>query len=73
MIIRQAPDGGWAVSKHGHLRPPAELRHSCGIRAGDRVLLVAYPVEGILVVHPPANLDALLASFHAELLGGDLA
>jgi hypothetical protein len=73
LIIRHAIDGGWVVTKHGHLRLPAELRHSCGIRAGDRVLLVAYRAQDVLVVHPPASLDALLASSHAELVGGDLA
>jgi len=38
---------------------------------GDRVLLAAHPERDLLIVHPPAALDDLLAQRHTEVLGGD--
>jgi hypothetical protein len=65
--------GFFSVTKQGHLRLPASVRHCCGLVPGDRVLLVADPHRGVLIVHPPAVLDDLLTPRHAELLDGDLA
>jgi len=57
------PDAGGAaqVTGQGHLRVPAPLRHRCGLRSSDRVLLAADPERHRLVVYPPAALDALLS------------
>ncbi|SDZ24308.1 hypothetical protein SAMN05421504_11153 [Amycolatopsis xylanica] len=41
------------------------------MRAGDRVLLVADPVQRVLVVHPMAALDAMVVGYHETLLGGE--
>jgi hypothetical protein len=35
------PDGAAQVTRQGHLRIPAALRHRCALSTGDRVLLVA--------------------------------
>jgi bifunctional DNA-binding transcriptional regulator/antitoxin component of YhaV-PrlF toxin-antitoxin module len=53
--------GAFAVTGRGHLRIPAAVRHWCGLHAGDRVLLAAEPGAGLLVLHPPAALDAVVA------------
>ena len=65
--------GVFGMTSQGHLRLPAPVRHRCGLAAGDRVLLAAYPVRNMLLVHPPAVLDQLVADRHATLLGGDSA
>jgi hypothetical protein len=52
--------GQRAVSGRGHLHLPAPMRHACALAAGDRVLLVAVPTQGVLAVHPPAALGALI-------------
>jgi bifunctional DNA-binding transcriptional regulator/antitoxin component of YhaV-PrlF toxin-antitoxin module len=48
------------VTPQGHVRLPAEVRHGCGVAAGDRVLLIADPAAGVLRVVPPATLDDLV-------------
>ncbi|ROS32146.1 hypothetical protein [Amycolatopsis thermoflava] len=52
---------------------PATLRHRCRLGPGDRVLLAADPEQDLLIVHPPAALDDLLAQRHTEALSGDPA
>ncbi|MFC0105466.1 AbrB/MazE/SpoVT family DNA-binding domain-containing protein [Kibdelosporangium aridum] len=49
------------ITKHGRLHLPAHVRHRYGLRAGDRVLLVADADRQTLTVYPPATLDLLLA------------
>jgi hypothetical protein len=66
-------DGPFGVTRQGHLRLPAALRRGCRIGPGDRVLLAAEPAEGVVVVHPPAALDAMLTRFLAEVMAGDVA
>lgn len=71
LIIRSDTHGVFSVTAQGHLRLPATVRHCCGLVPGDRVLLAADPDRDLLVVHPPAALDDLLAPRHAGLLDGD--
>jgi hypothetical protein len=73
LIVRADAGGVFAVTGQGHLRLPAPVRRCCGLVSGDRVLLAAYPERDVVIVHPPAVLDGLLAACHAGLLGGDLA
>ncbi|WP_346115980.1 AbrB/MazE/SpoVT family DNA-binding domain-containing protein [Micromonospora coerulea] len=61
------------VTGQGHLHLPAAVRHWCGLTAGDRVLLAANPADGLLVLHPPAALDAMVVAVHADVLGGGQA
>ncbi|ONI91905.1 hypothetical protein ALI144C_00545 [Actinosynnema sp. ALI-1.44] len=49
------------ITKHGHLRLPAAIRHRVGLRLGDRVLLAADLNRQVRTVYPPAVLDVLLA------------
>jgi hypothetical protein len=64
------PYGAVAVSSDGHLRLPIGLRRRCGLRTGDRVLLVADPTANRLFLHAPDALHALLDAHHAALLQG---
>lgn len=72
LIIRRDAHGVFKITKQGHLRLPAPIRHCCGLLPGDRVLLTAEPARGLLVVHPPAVLDDMIAHCHATRLDGDL-
>ena len=66
-------DGQLAVSGQGGVHLPAAARHACRITPGDRVLLAAEPADGVLVVHPLATLDAMVAHFHDHVRTGDAA
>ncbi|KAA2252726.1 AbrB/MazE/SpoVT family DNA-binding domain-containing protein [Solihabitans fulvus] len=71
LIIHSDTHGVFSISRQGHLRLPAPVRRWCALAAGDRVLLAADPVHCQLVVHPPAELDAMIAHRHAGLQDGD--
>ncbi|MFJ5599902.1 AbrB/MazE/SpoVT family DNA-binding domain-containing protein [Micromonospora parva] len=73
IVVRLDRQGVFTVTGQGHLHLPAAVRHWCGLTAGDRVLLAANPADGLLVVHPPAALDAMVVAVHADLLGGGQA
>ena len=62
--------GAFAVTRQGHVRLPATIRHWCGLAAGDRLLLAADPALGRLVVYPPAALDRVTAALDAAALVG---
>ncbi|GAA3570632.1 hypothetical protein GCM10022222_63430 [Amycolatopsis ultiminotia] len=72
-VIAADPCGVLAMTRQCDLRLPASVRHRCGLAPGDRILLAAHPGHGVLLAHPPAQLDRLLADSHATLLGGDPA
>ncbi|AXH94700.1 AbrB/MazE/SpoVT family DNA-binding domain-containing protein [Micromonospora aurantiaca] len=61
------------VTRPGQVRLPATVRHWCALAPGSRVLLVAEPAAGRLVVHPPAALHTMITGFHATVLGGEAA
>ncbi|MGW4589769.1 AbrB/MazE/SpoVT family DNA-binding domain-containing protein [Amycolatopsis thermoflava] len=73
LLIHHDDHGMFGVTKQGHVRLPATVRHRCALVPGDRVLLTALPELDLLIVHPPAALDDLLAPRHTEVLGGDPA
>ncbi|GAA3989617.1 hypothetical protein GCM10022247_05290 [Allokutzneria multivorans] len=47
LVVQAALGGVFAVTKQGHLRLPASVRHCCGLVPGDRVLLVADPGQEV--------------------------
>jgi hypothetical protein len=73
VLVLADPRGVFSVSGQGQLHLPATVRHWTRLSPGDRVLLVADPVDGLLVVHPPAMLDVMVAEVHATALRGDRA
>lgn len=65
VLVVAAPDGGpSAVTRQGHLRLPAPLRHLFRLRAGDRLLVAAFPGPGYLIAHPVTALDRMLLDYH---------
>jgi hypothetical protein len=73
VLVTASRHGVFAMTGQGYLRLPATVRHWCGLVPGDRVMLAADPADGLLVVHPPAALDAMITQFHASVLGGEAA
>ena len=59
------PDGRETVTGQGHLRLPADLRHALRLNSGDRLLVVAHPHQGLLVVYTMPALDAMVSSYHS--------
>jgi hypothetical protein len=57
--------GIFHLSPYGHVKLPATARHWCRLTTGDRLLLAADPAEGILIAHPSAVLEELVAALHA--------
>jgi bifunctional DNA-binding transcriptional regulator/antitoxin component of YhaV-PrlF toxin-antitoxin module len=73
VLVRADEQALSRVTQPGQVRLPAPVRHWCGLTGGSRVLLVAYPEAGLLVVQPPASLHTMITEFHAAALGGDAA
>ncbi|GHE80075.1 hypothetical protein GCM10017786_07630 [Amycolatopsis deserti] len=71
LLIRHDDHGVFSVTKKGHLRLPATVRHRCCLLPGDRVLLATHPQRDLLIVHPPAALDDSLVQRHTQVLDGD--
>jgi hypothetical protein len=73
-LVLVTADAGavFRVTRVGQVRLPASVRHWCGLVPGCRVLLVAEHAADRLVVHPPAVLQAMVAGFHASVLGGEV-
>lgn len=69
IVVAADEQGVFKVTREGHLRLPAVVRQWCGLVAGDRVLIVAEPECGRLVVHPPAKLDEMLTEAHDAAFG----
>jgi bifunctional DNA-binding transcriptional regulator/antitoxin component of YhaV-PrlF toxin-antitoxin module len=65
--------GAHSLTGQGYVQLPVNVRRSCGLKAGDRVLLAAEPTDGLLTMHPPVALDAMLTWLHVQVLGGDPA
>ncbi|MBV9312301.1 MAG: AbrB/MazE/SpoVT family DNA-binding domain-containing protein [Pseudonocardia sp.] len=73
LVVHADPEGDCAITRQGHLRVPALIRHQCGLGTGDRVLLAAEPDTGQLIIVPPAALDAFLTQQRSNLSGGESA
>jgi bifunctional DNA-binding transcriptional regulator/antitoxin component of YhaV-PrlF toxin-antitoxin module len=60
VIVRRDPSGLITLPPRPYLVIPAALRHRCGIRAGDLVLLAASPAADTLAAYPFALVDQAL-------------
>jgi hypothetical protein len=70
IVVRPDGRGSHAVNGAGYLPVPSAIRRWCGLVAGERVLVVAGPVEQVVVLHPPSALDRAVGAAHAVALGG---
>ena len=61
--------GVFQLTSQRFLHLPVAARRWCALVQGDRVLLAGYPQGGVLLVHPPKILDAIVDRVLAEALG----
>jgi len=72
IALQPAGDGALSLDKRMRLGLPPGLLRYCGLRSGDKVLLVAAPEHRMLILHPMANLAHMTRIFHAEQLQQDV-
>ena len=60
VVVRRDTGGMVAVLARGAVAIPAALRHRCGLRAGDPVLLAALPGQDTLAAYTFAVVDHAL-------------
>jgi hypothetical protein len=70
LVLTFSPDGQHSIDSRDQVFIPAGARAVFGIGAGDRVVLVAAPEVGTLLVHPSAVIQDVLAHYYASLPGG---
>ncbi|WHT20186.1 hypothetical protein N8J89_03685 [Crossiella sp. CA-258035] len=64
VIVVTGRRGAHTLTRQGHLRLPASVRHQCGLATGDRLLVVALTGHGLLVAYTPAAVSSILAANH---------
>jgi hypothetical protein len=69
VVIVARHDGHESITGQGHLRLPAPIRHVLRVHAGDRLLLVACPGQGLLVAYTMSALDAMVLAHHSAATG----
>jgi hypothetical protein len=60
VLISVRPDGPHAITGQGHLRLPLAVRRLCRIEAGDRLVVAASYVDGVITIFRTDVLDAIL-------------
>jgi hypothetical protein len=69
-VVHRQPSGAFVKATKPYVLLPAGVRHRCGVRSGDQVLVVADSAQDVLVVHPLAALDSMITAYHATLVDG---
>jgi hypothetical protein len=64
IMVVSRPDANEAITRQGHLRLSASMRHASRLKPGDRLLVAAYPHAGLLVAYTTADLDQMVRAYH---------
>ncbi|MEV6848865.1 hypothetical protein [Actinoplanes sp. NPDC051411] len=48
-VIVVVPGGPHRLTAAGHLRLPSDIRHTCHLENGNRLLAIAYPHQNLLI------------------------
>jgi len=64
VVVSSGSNGAESITRQGHLRLPAHVRHLCRIIPGDRLLIAAAPGPGVLVGYTTASLESILLKHH---------
>jgi hypothetical protein len=59
------------VTRQGHLRIPATIRHGYRLTGGERLLIVAHPDEGVLIAYTPMAIDRMTTAYHTSVIPRD--
>jgi hypothetical protein len=71
VIVVARSDGPDAVTRQGHLRLPASVRHSCRLTTGARVLIAALLEQELLLAYPSSTVDSALLAYHLSTRAGE--
>lgn len=64
VIVVSQSNGAECITRQGHLRLPARVRHICRLTSGDRLLIAAAPGPGVLVGYTMPSLESILLKHH---------
>jgi hypothetical protein len=70
LLLTVSSDGLHSIDGRDQVFIPVGARAMFGISAGDRVVLVAVPESGTLLVHPSSVIQDVLWDYYASLPGG---
>jgi len=73
IVVTSQAGGAESITRQGHLRLPASIRHLCRLNAGNRLLVAAAPTTCVLVVFTMALLESILLDHHATTPAGEAA
>ncbi|WP_432049884.1 hypothetical protein [Verrucosispora sp. NA02020] len=73
VVVRGDDQGVFRLTGQGQVRLPAAVRHWWALTPDDRLLLVADPTVGLLLVCPVATLDEIVTQAHAAVLAGGVS
>lgn len=64
VVRRYGPD---ALTRQGFLHLPARVRRACTLYGGDRLLLLARPMDQLLLAYTPRAVETMTAAFHSTI------
>jgi len=71
LVVAATACGAHVVGSRGDLALPAALRALCRIDVTTTVLVVTYPLHGVVVIHPAASVSRLVHQVHIRMAAGD--
>lgn len=73
ILVTAVIGGAESITRQGHLRLPAHLRHAFHLSTGERLLVAAAPTPAVLIVHTLALLESIFFADHALALFAEAA
>jgi hypothetical protein len=67
VIVVTRSRGPGTITRQGHVRLPASVRHSCRLTPGARLLVAACPDHDLLAAYTTSTLEAMLLAYHMSL------
>jgi hypothetical protein len=64
---RAGGHGGLPITRQGHLRLPASVRHACRLHPGSRLLVAAHPDTEVIVAFTTRVLDGVLRAYYQTI------
>jgi hypothetical protein len=64
LIVVTRSDGPDSITRQGHLRLPAPIRHTCRLEPSAQLLVAAFPDRGLLAAYSGSALDAMVLAYH---------
>lgn len=62
-IVVSRSHGPNTITRQGHLRLPADVRHSCRLAPGAQLLVAACPERDLLAAYTASALEAMLSAY----------